>query len=61
MISDEYDLLHKKLIETQIIKSCLNCDHFQFSKERTCHLYDVEPPPEVIVFACPSWVPHIPF
>ena len=53
--------IHRQLVECQIVYSCLNCEHFQQIEERVCELYKVEPPPEVIVFGCPSWVPEIPF
>lgn len=50
--------LHKQLITTQTVRSCLNCDEWQ---NNACMKYAVTPPGEVIVYGCPEWIAAIPF
>jgi hypothetical protein len=51
---------HKEMIDGQIFRSCLNCDHWG-SETDMCGKFEVKPPAEVIVFSCPEWFPDIPF
>lgn len=52
------DYLHKELIEMLIVRSCLNCGYFH---NAMCAKWNATPPPETIVYSCPSWTPRLPF
>jgi hypothetical protein len=55
------DLLHKELIQTQVVRSCLNCECFD-KKKGECLEFEMRPPAEVIVFSCGApWVAELPF
>lgn len=60
------DALHKELIRNFVFRSCINCELLdRGAKGRpavaTCTLYNATPPPETIVYGCPSWELDIPF
>lgn len=55
------DMLFAELVETLIIRSCLNCLHFEEAKEH-CGIYNMRPPARVIVFSCKDqWEMDVPF
>lgn len=59
---DDYtrDLMHKEMVRSCTIHSCLNCDHF---RNDLCNNFGQPqlPPPEVIVFGCLHWEVYVPF
>jgi len=56
------DLLHKELIQLQIVKSCLNCEHFVDDSGECAQFQYVKPPPKVVVFSCgKNWENRCPF
>lgn len=59
-LAETRDLLHRDLIRTVVVKSCLNCECFDKKKDH-CLEYNQRPPADVIVFGCPGWIQEIPF
>ena len=66
------DKLHRRLVDHQLVRSCLNCRHFGSNDNlgpgdphgtpEICGIYKARPPAEVIVYSCgPSWESDIPF
>lgn len=61
MNSEQSNRLHRELITSCIIQTCLNCEYFDEKPER-CSLAPTYPlPAKVVVFGCPKWIPLIPF
>ena len=59
-LAETRDLLHRELIRTDVVTSCLNCECFD-KKTEQCLEFNQRPPAEVIVFGCPEWIQAIPF
>lgn len=61
--------MQEALVQVGFWKSCVNCEHFSnnsadrrgLPESRTCHRWNGEPPPLVIVLACDEWLHLIPF
>lgn len=53
-------LMHDELIDNFIIPTCINCESWDYDKDH-CGKYQQKPPAQIIVKACPEWVPEIPF
>lgn len=51
---------HQALVESCIVRSCLNCMDFNHQAE-ICDLAKVRPPAKVVVFGCPKWTLDPPF
>jgi len=50
------------LIKAAIWRTCLNCDNWRLTKlGNLCALYNVLPPPSVIVHGCQEHIDDIPF
>lgn len=60
MTPDQRGGLHIGLIREQVVRSCLNCDHWASQLEQ-CDMYKQRPPATTIVMGCPMWTPDIPF
>lgn len=55
------DALFRELIQAQVIRSCINCDHMNI-ETNVCFKYKMQPPAPTIVFGCgEGWFPLIPF
>lgn len=54
------ELIHKELLECEVIHGCVNCAHCDVDKN-LCNLYNLQPPIRVVTFGCPNWVSIIPF
>jgi len=55
------DQMHKRMIEAQMFRSCLNCIQFD-TKTEQCLMFKVRPPAEVILYSCgPTWEADVPF
>lgn len=52
--------LTEKLIEKQLITSCLTCVNFNEGME-VCVIAQARPPIRVLVLGCPSWSEDLPF
>lgn len=54
-------IMHKELLDRQVLQSCLNCEAWD-PKTETCKLFKMKPPARVIVFSCgEQWLGEIPF
>lgn len=52
--------MHRFLIETYTVTSCLNCLYFDKAKDQ-CGKWDMKPPTTVAVYGCPDYETDIPF
>ena len=51
----------EKLLEHDMLHSCVNCCHFDFKADK-CIKFNMKPPTNIIVFSCGSdWTADIPF
>lgn len=53
-------LLHKELIATHVVTTCINCEAFD-KRNELCTLCNQRPPAETIVKGCEQWYDCIPF
>jgi hypothetical protein len=59
-VRHDRDAVHREMIQQQIFRSCINCEHFN-EKTEYCGVAHQRPPAKVIVFGCPKWMADIPF
>ena len=67
--TDTRALLHKTLVQEQVVRSCLNCDYWgeyvgvtdEEEIYMVCGKVNQLPPPEIIVYGCDQHCPDIGF
>lgn len=60
MTEDERHLLHRALVDSCVVRSCLNCENFNPGSE-ICEVGRQRPPAHVVVYGCPAWDVKLPF